>query len=68
MAFQPRVELYGLRTTVYGDGNLIDIGYLDEIIDQNTFVVDGATFFIDQSDDFTVDNGEIIIYNAIMIN
>lgn len=65
--FIPKTELYGRRTTVYDDSSLLDIGLLDEIIDQNTFVIDGVTFFTDQSDNFVVDGDEIIIYNACIV-
>lgn len=67
MTFNPRVDLYGRRTTVYDDVNVLDIGFLDAIIDQNTFVIDGVTFYIDQSDDFVIDGDELVLYNAHIV-
>lgn len=66
--FNPNIALYGKRVTVYDDRSVLDIGYLDEIVDQNTFIVDGVTFYIDQSDDFCVDGDELIIYNAVIVD
>lgn len=67
--FNPRIELYGRRVTVYDEATILDIGYLDAILSPHDFVIDGVTFTVDSVDDFEVgDDGGINLYNAIMVD
>lgn len=67
MSFKPNTKFYGRRVTIYDTQSLLEIGYLDAILDPNTFVVDGVTFYTKQSDNFCVDGDEIVIYDAVIV-